>query len=715
MANNNHFNLTLDTIAPTGSITRPSEYVKAVNITFAVSSTASDVKYMKCWLTRAGMTDAEKASAKSSASWVTYSTSAILTASAEGEWYGNVVFMDDVGNESSEYTSGKVNYDKTAPTISSVVVSDPSTVSGQPSDETDSLINNIVIAASDNVTDETGVASNISAFYISCDAFTSTYTVSPSSGNNYSGQVEFKSGTTQGSYTISVYAVDKAGNTSAAKTFTIYYDDATEKEITLNVYKDSSYSTLATYTNSATSYAKITFYTESGETSPHIVGYKLWRQGTTEPTTWTAVTKGSTSVSAGAITGYSEGTVQYNAKSIDDVGHECTSTATYSFTYDVTAPTAELSIDKTRISGASGTKPTATVTYKLSDTSVSSWTLAVNGTSIASGSSNVTSAATKAITASTGGMKENAANSITLTVTDKAGNTTTKTVSLYLDTKAPTATWTTPTGVWYNKVGGTDPNSGTAWSDPIISVSGDGSSGESITCYYWTSDASTDTTCTSSTGVTVVSGSNTVSTKSIVGMNGAYPNEKGTTQYVHAKVVDDVGNVSYAHAAYKYDETAPGTPIVSFTQTAYNSTTAALTITPGTESASGIVQFKVTGDVTTSGDWIEWKAANGTNYGVTLTSGDGCKKVTVILRDLAGNASASSATADTELDTSTPTGSLTLRDKGTATDKANPSNIKDVDLFINFADATILDHHGTNYYKIWGDINDGAATETEAS
>lgn len=47
MANNNHFNLTLDTTAPAGSVSVSSSYSTAANIPVTLSCSASDVAYMK--------------------------------------------------------------------------------------------------------------------------------------------------------------------------------------------------------------------------------------------------------------------------------------------------------------------------------------------------------------------------------------------------------------------------------------------------------------------------------------------------------------------------------------------------------------------------------------------------------------------------------------------------------------------------------------------
>lgn len=50
MANNNHFDLTLDTTAPSGGVSVSSAYSTAANIT--VSCSATGAAYMKVWLVR---------------------------------------------------------------------------------------------------------------------------------------------------------------------------------------------------------------------------------------------------------------------------------------------------------------------------------------------------------------------------------------------------------------------------------------------------------------------------------------------------------------------------------------------------------------------------------------------------------------------------------------------------------------------------------------
>lgn len=103
--------------------------------------------------------------------------------------------------------------------------------------------------------------------------------------------------------------------------------------------------------------------------------------------------------------------------------------------------------------------------------------------------------------------------------------------------------------------------------------------------------------------------------------------------------------------------------------------------------------MQISGDITngTSG-WESFVATKS----VTLTSTDGYKKIKVMVKDKAGNVSVWSDEAQTELDTSIPSGTLSLRNKGTTTAKDDPSNIATFDAYITYNDDTI----GNGYYKI---------------
>ena len=712
MANNNHFNLQLDTTSPSGSVSRSAAYSTAANITVKPSCTASDVKYMKVWLT------GKTTSNNTTGTWEAYSSSKTITVGAEDTYTAHAIFMDDIGNESSEVTSDTINYDKTAPTKVTFTVKDPSPVAGQPDDETNSLTNDIVVKFEDKATDTSGTPSGIARYEVSCDAFASTYTFTPNDGDTYSGTVAFKTGTTQGSYTITCYAYDNAGNKSIAATVSLYYDDpSSEGACTLKIYKDSGYTKLCDFINVTTIYNQIEFASEPGESTPHIVGYKLWEEGTTEPTAWTSMTKGTATVKVSKVFVSGEGTVQWNAQGIDDVGN-VTAVATYSFVYDKTNPTATLSASESKIS-TSGTIKESVLTFSASDTNIASYKITVNGTEVTSGTENV-SKGTYTVSASTSGMVEGS-NTITLTVTDKAGNVSTATTTITLDTSAPTATFTSPDNIWYNK-NNTDPNTGTKWETTgTIKVT----ASKECTGYFWFSSSKDDTNTNVPSGAVAVSlakGENTISTSQVSGNVSGYPSESASSQYIHVKLEDSVGNTGHGVTTdgFKFDATAPSKPTVTWSKAAYADTAAQVSVTCDPDSYSGLAYFRFRNVIDTEAtvnsitdlDWHAWSAA--TNYSVTLTATEGHKKIQVQVRDTAGNASEWSDAACTELDTTVPSGSLALKVANSSTAKPSPSNIAATDMLITLNDDTIVGH-GNGSYKIWGDIDGEASTEATAS
>ena len=712
MANNNHFNLQLDTTSPSGSVSRSAAYSTAANITVKPSCTASDVKYMKVWLT------GKTTSNNTTGTWEAYSSSKTITVGAEDTYTAHAIFMDDIGNESSEVTSDTINYDKTAPTKVTFTVKDPSPVAGQPDDETNSLTNDIVVKFEDKATDTSGTPSGIARYEVSCDAFASTYTFTPNDGDTYSGTVAFKTGTTQGSYTITCYAYDNAGNKSIAATVSLYYDDpSSEGACTLKIYKDSGYTKLCDFINVTTIYNQIEFASEPGESSPHIVGYKLWEEGTSEPTAWTSMTKGTATVKVSKVFVSGEGTVQWNAQGIDDVGN-VTAVATYSFVYDKTNPTATLSASESKIS-TSGTIKESVLTFSASDTNIASYKITVNGTEVTSGTENV-SKGTYTVSASTSGMVEGS-NTITLTVTDKAGNVSTATTTITLDTSAPTATFTSPDNIWYNK-NNTDPNTGTKWETTgTIKVT----ASKECTGYFWFSSSKDDTNTNVPSGAVAVSlakGENTISTSQVSGNVSGYPSESASSQYIHVKLEDSVGNTGHGVTTdgFKFDATAPSKPTVTWSKAAYADTAAQVSVTCDPDSYSGLAYFRFRNVIDTEAtvnsitdlDWHAWSAA--TNYSVTLTATEGHKKIQVQVRDTAGNASEWSDAACTELDTTVPSGSLALKVANSSTAKPSPSNIAATDMLITLNDDTIVGH-GNGSYKIWGDIDGEASTEATAS
>lgn len=344
------------------------------------------------------------------------------------------------------------------------------------------------------------------------------------------------------------------------------------------------------------------------------------------------------------------------------------------------------------------------MTFSASDTNIATYKITVNGTEIKSGTANISSG-TYTVTASTSGMKEGN-NTILLTVTDKAGNVSTQSVVINLDTSAPTATFTSPSNIWYNK-NNSDPNTGTKW-EPTGTIKVTVS--KACTGYFWFSSSDADTNTSAPSGVVAVSlakGDNTISTSQVSGNVSGYPSESASSQYIHAKLEDSVGNVGHAVTTdgFKFDATAPSKPTVMWSKAAYADTAAQVSVTCNPDSYSGLAYFRFRNVTDTEAtvasitdlDWHAWSAA--TNYGLTLTSTDGHKKIQVQVRDTAGNASEWSDAACAELDTTAPTGSLALKVANTATAKPSPSNIAATDMLISLNDDTIKGH-GNGSYKI---------------
>ena len=117
MAMNNNFKLTLDTLAPAGSITTPKEYTNA-QVTLSINK--GDATFMKVWVDSKSVgleTDAP-------ADWEAAATSKVTNIVTDGVYYAHLILMDDVANKSQVYNSTRIVFQKTAPTVSNVSIND---------------------------------------------------------------------------------------------------------------------------------------------------------------------------------------------------------------------------------------------------------------------------------------------------------------------------------------------------------------------------------------------------------------------------------------------------------------------------------------------------------------------------------------------------------------------------------------------------------------
>ena len=120
MANNNHFELTLDTLAPSGSISGLGEYEKE-NKDLVING--GDATFKKVWFDKVAAPTKES-EGYLAAKWEAKDL-AVKSAFAEsGIYYYHLVLMDDVNNESEIYTLGPCHFDNVKPTASNFVISD---------------------------------------------------------------------------------------------------------------------------------------------------------------------------------------------------------------------------------------------------------------------------------------------------------------------------------------------------------------------------------------------------------------------------------------------------------------------------------------------------------------------------------------------------------------------------------------------------------------
>ena len=118
--------------------------------------------------------------------------------------------------------------------------------------------------------------------------------------------------------------------------------------------------------------------------------------------------------------------------------------------------------------------------------------------------------------------------------------------------------------------------------------------------------------------------------------------------------------------------------------------------------------MSVAGDIsdgTATGEWESYA----TRRNVTLTTGDGNKYVTVIVKDVAGNVSAQSAQAVCELDTTVPASNIELYEANGTTAKPNISALATCSVHIWPSND---DGQGPYTYKLWGDFTVGSQQES---
>ena len=687
MAMNNNFKLTLDTLAPAGSITTPKEYTNA-QVTLSINK--GDATFMKVWVDSKSVgleTDAP-------ADWEAAATSKVTNIVTDGVYYAHLILMDDVANKSQVYNSTRIVFQKTAPTVSNVSINDVAAIT-----------NNRNVKLTFNFT--TNTAGTVS-YSVTGDLVSPITDATLTQEQVTAGAVEVNvqlSGTDpeHKTKTLTVTVKDRAGNVSSPVSDSIILDTEflsgsivlRDKEDTKNINDQ--------WVNAQEFIVKLDLV---DSVAADVVAYKLWGDfattangsATTEPAEWTTVTKGTDPIvidnlyltsAAGEKTIY--------AKVKDEAGN-VTTLENAKVKLDMTSITVSISSNKDYVSNVAPFNTfdlTPTITPEpASGIKNYTWYKNVDGTVVthSSGTGKPVSITINSSELGDGG--EKAEKKFKLSITTGAGTTiTSKELSVYFDTVAPTGTITM--NAWYNK-SNFDAAGATASAT-------DGGAGL-YTMQCWVSSTAADD---NAKGDILNYKANPTHTD--IKWDGV---AEGAGNYLHIKYTDNVGNFAISHSnAFGVDRVEPEDGAVTFSEAAYPTTVASVTLTYS-DVNSGVAEVLLWGDIAAEDgsataitkESAAWQPITDEKT-VYLTTGDGIKTINAQFRDRAGNISAKVVSDTTELDTVTPSASLVLANNDDKKIKDNPSNVA---LFAARVTYTNDPSENSVQFKLYGDFTENA-------
>ena len=699
----NNFQLTLDTLAPKGSISPSS--LTATNKSLPVTINKGDATYMQVWYDTTQNTSAAPANTP----WITAADSYNVGFSADGTYYAHVILMDDVRNKSTVLTSGQIIFDTVLPVI------DADKTYAEDLDSKSHIYTNaaefkFMVTASD-------VDSGLQKVVLSGNFIGSPKTVNVASFNSssWSGQLTFNSDATHGSQTIHVVAYDNAGNTSTHDVSIIYDPDPAQGSFALKATASAD-TVLQNYIN-ASNNSFVAVITATAGTSNDIAYYRIWGdiQDHTSATdiVWPANTASVTVNNLKFTT--TDGIKTVNVQLIDKAGNITTLTPQTRH-YDATNPTCSLWVDAASqssvwIAAGSGTKNDATIYYSVDDNTsgggsgLKSVVFKLNNTIINPSISNNSFSFSKALFPAA----KIGANTISMTATDNAGNSTTKTVTINIEESFTIDSISLGGHELYQGY-----YNGTTKNAITVTVANSTAPGSGrATLQVWTDSA--ENTTAVPTGTTAVSWTGSPQTVTNTSINKNFT-DNSAGNYLHVKAVSAVGNVAYKNINFVVDTIAPTcTTNVGSTHTSSRNNT--IDISSLADNLSGIDKIKLSAKDGTSleSGLFDWTTASNTSYTVILASSaaEGTHAVIIHIRDKANNITTKEVSW--EYDHTVPTGTLTLKEADGTTNKASPSATQTFKaIFAYSADST--DVYNTVQYKIYGDISttDSGSIITEA-
>lgn len=718
----NNIKLTLDTIAPSGGITSPSEQISTTKTNGAtLTINKGDASFMLVWFDGTQYASAIP-TGSGAPTWEAASTSRALTFTTDGYYYAHVILQDLVGNRSAIYNSPEIIVDSVKPTIESFNCYDTSnTELSSSAFETYKFqyTNERTFGFKIKAYDSGSITSGLKQVKISSSAFESDVIIAGSSFNElheYAGTLTFKASVGAGSYSITATAYDEAGNSESTQPYQMIYDpvapngsftlkkQAADTDPLMAYIKQSNNSFCITMTNSN---ADVAFYRLWGD-------FTINGTGTTQANqTWTA---GATSMTVtGLAFTTSDGTKEIHVQYIDKAGNVHTPVV-QTRVYDATAPVASgegacsLTTNHNWIAAGSGTVNSATISYTAKDVTskINTITFSTSGGAITATNKNFgattpqeTDSGSFTFTSTTAGQF-----TITMVVTDMAGNSTTKTCQVNVESAVSlTSVVLSGHALHADIFNDTTRVALAATVNNVIP----GSGGSKM--YVWTD--TTNNTTTVPSGTTGVDWDST--TQSIAAGQITKNIVESANNWLHVKAVSNVGNVAYLHKQFTMDKTAP-----SFTYSMddhINSRNNVITISGGSDALSGLDSIKIeAGDNTNlSAGAFSWAAYSNADYSITLATKkangttdqkDGTYSIIVTVRDKAGNTT--SKTATWEFDETKPTASVVLKENDGTTNKKTPSADNRVKVQITFPATNITDNTDswqTVKYQVYGDIS----------
>ena len=692
MAMNNNFRLTLDTLAPAGSITTPKEYTNA-QVTLSINN--GGATFMKVWV------DSKSAGLETDApaDWEAAATSKVTNIVTDGVYYAHLILMDDVANKSQVYNSTRIVFQKTAPTVSNVSINDGALIT-----------NNRNVKLTFNFTSNTAGTVSYSVTGDLVSPITDT-TLTQEQVTASAVEVNVKLSGTDPEHvtkTLTVTVKDRAGNVSSPVSDTIILDtEFLSGSIVLRDGADKK-NINGQWVNAQEFIVKLDLV---DSVAADVVAYKLWGDfattasgsATTEPAEWTTVTKGTDPITISNLYLTSATGEKIIYAQVKDEAGNVTTLDNAKVKLDMTSITVSISSNKDYVSNVAPFN-TFDLIAEISPEPESgiknyTWYKNVNGTDEVVHSTGTGKPVSITINSSDlGEGGEKAEKKFKLSITTGAGTTiTSEELSVYFDTVAPAGNITM--NAWYNK-------SNFDASGAIASATDHGAGLYTMQC--WVSATEEDN---NAKGDILTYKQNPAHTD--INWDGV---AEGAGNYLHIKYTDNVGNFAISHSkAFGVDRVEPSDGAVTFKQSAYSSVAASVTLTYS-DGTSGVAEVRLWGDIATEAEsttpitqtnaaWQTVTSDVTSEKAVYLTKGDGTKTINAQFRDRAGNISVNVVSDTTELDTVTPSASLVLVNNDDAKAKDNPSNVA---LFAARVTYTNDTSENSVQFKLYGDFTENA-------